>query len=60
MSGYWFAPDDYAMDPPIVFGAGHSVSSDGPAEDPADSVRRVAEEVTGKEFPIAPRRIGFI
>jgi len=41
-------------------GSAHSVSSDEPAEDRAEKVRKVAEEVTRKEMPRpVKRRIGF-
>lgn len=60
MAGYWYAPDDHAMEPQITHGSGHSVSSDVPPDDPAEEVRRIAEEVSRKPMPRpAPRRIGF-
>lgn len=60
MAGYWFSPDDYAPEPPTVQGSGHSVSSEPPPNDPAEEVRKVAEEVARKPMPRpAPRRIGF-
>jgi hypothetical protein len=41
-------------------GSAHSVSSDEPAEDKAEQVRRIAEEVSGKVMPRPQRRrIGF-
>jgi hypothetical protein len=43
-----------------AMGSAHSVSGDGPDEDRAEQVRRVAEEVSGKEMPRPlRRRIGF-
>lgn len=57
-------PDDFdyyeAPRPMDAFGAAHSVSSEAPADDPAELVRRVAEEVTGQSFARPRRRIGFL
>ena len=59
MSGYWNAPDDYAEEVRGDHGSAHSVSSGRPEYDAAAEVRRIAEEVTGKVFVVAKRRIGF-
>lgn len=60
MAGYWYPPDDHAMEPQTFQGSGHSVSSEPPPSDPAEQVRQVAEEVARKPMPRAPiRRIGF-
>lgn len=62
MSGYWNAPDDYAM-PEYIGGNGsaHSVSNGDEEYDAAEQVRLIAEEVTGKKMPrpIKPK-IGFL
>jgi hypothetical protein len=53
----WMAPDDYPELTTVTFsGLVHSISEEVSA-DPAQAVRDIAEEVTGKEFPA--RRIGF-
>jgi hypothetical protein len=60
MAGFWYPPDDHAMEPQTFQGSGHSVSSEPPPECPAERVRQVAEEVARKPMPRAPiRRIGF-
>lgn len=60
MSGYWFPPDDYAIEPAYINGSAHSVSSDPGPQDKAEMVHKIAEEVSGKEIPKKPvRRIGF-
>lgn len=60
MGGYWFPPDDLALEPQTFQGSGHSVSNEPPPADPAERVREVAEEVAGKPMPRPqPRRIGF-
>lgn len=61
MAGYWYPPDDHAPDAyQPAQGSAHSVSSDAPDADPAERVRKVAEEVSRKPIPRVPlRRIGF-
>lgn len=59
MAGYWYPPDDHAMEPQQSNGSAHSVSSDAPDEDRAEKVRRVAEEVSRKPMPRPQRRMGF-
>lgn len=44
----------------LGFGSHHSLSSEEPETDPAEEVRKVAEEVTGKSFAKPKRTIGFI
>jgi septum formation inhibitor-activating ATPase MinD len=56
MSGFWMIPDDYEYAQATFNGSAHSISEEVSA-DPAQAVRDIAEEVTGKEFPA--RRIGF-
>jgi hypothetical protein len=58
MSGFWMIPDDYEYPQATFSGSAHSVSSDK-EDDPAASVRKIAEEVTGKEFPAPTKSIGF-
>jgi len=41
-------------------GTAHSVSADEPPDDPAEQVRRIAEEVTGKTFERPKSRMGFL
>lgn len=55
-------PFDYceASQPLYMTGTGHSVSSDTDDDDPAEQVRRIAEEVTGKKFAPPKRRMGFL
>lgn len=60
MSGYWEAPDDYAQPIENGHGSAHSVSSEVTRELPEHAVRRIAEEVTGKSFPLPIRTIGFL
>lgn len=54
-------PFDYYGPPEPLWGhgSGHSVSSDPQDEDPAEEVRRVAEEITGLDFSKPKTRIGF-
>lgn len=60
MSGFWEAPNDYAYDNGTFNGSAHSVSSETAPSDPAEAVRKVVEEVTGKPLPVKPAvRIGF-
>lgn len=59
MSGYVFVPDDLAYEVPITHGSAHSVSGDEPERDPAEQVRRVAEEVTRRPMPRPVRKFGF-
>ena len=60
MAGYWYPPDDHAQEPQQSNGSAHSVSSEQPEDDPAERVRKVAEEVSRKKMPRPPpRRIGF-
>ena len=53
--GYWYPPDDHQYTEPTSMGSASSVSSDKPEEKRAKAVRRVAEEVTGKKFPVKPK-----
>ena len=55
-------PWDYyeRAQPLYMTGTGHAVSSETDADDPAEQVRRIAEEVTGKEFAPPKRRMGFL
>lgn len=55
-------PFDYyqTSEPLYMSGSGHSVSSDEEDEDPAEKVRRIAEEVTGQTFDRPKRRMGFL
>ena len=46
--------------PLYMSGSGHSVSADEPDDDPAQQVRKIAEEVTGKSFERPTRRMGFL
>ena len=59
MAGYWYPPDDHAQEPQQSHGSAHSVSGEGPDEDRAEQVRRVAEEVSRKPLTLPKRRIGF-
>lgn len=59
MSGYWLAPDDWEDGNGTFSGSAHSVSGDCPDDDAAEQVRKIAEEVTGKQFPAPTKRIGF-
>jgi hypothetical protein len=55
----WMAPDDYPELTTVTFsGLVHGISEEVSA-DPAQAVRDIAEEVTGKEFPAPEKRIGF-
>lgn len=45
--------------PLLMLGTGHSVSQERADDDPAEDVRRIAEEVTGKKFDPPKRPIGF-
>lgn len=61
MSGYWEIPNDYQSDNGTFNGSAHSVSSIPLEIDRAAEVRKIAEEVSGKIFPIPEsRRIGFL
>lgn len=51
--------DEYSY-PLEMMGTAHAVSSDEDDDDPAEQVRRIAEEVTGKTFDTHKRRIGFL
>lgn len=57
-------PDDWDYNeisqPMYMIGSGHSVSSDEPGDDPAEQVRKIAEEVTGKTFSRPKPRMGFL
>lgn len=59
MSGYWEIPNDYAVEPQTSHGSAHSVSSERPDNDPADDVRKIAEDITGKNLKKPTRPIGF-
>ena len=54
-------PFDYHEAPGPLWGhgSGHSVSGEPPDVDPADEVRRVAEEIAGLDFSRPKARIGF-
>lgn len=45
-----------------LFGQGtiYVLSTERPKPDPAEQVRKIAEEVTGKSFTPPKRRIGFL
>ena len=61
MTGFWYPPDDHepAAQQPGQ-GSAHSVSQEQPDHDPADAVRKVAEEITRRPIPRpAPRKMGF-
>ena len=60
MSGYWYVPDDHAVEPALTHGSAHGVNGDRPERDRAEEVRRVAEEVSGKPMPRQVRRFGFL
>ena len=51
--------DEYSY-PLEMMGTAHSVSADEPPDDPAEQVRKIAEEVTGKSFERPTRRMGFL
>lgn len=51
--------DEYSY-PLHMAGTAHSVSGDEPEDDPAEQVRKIAEEVTGKTFDRPKRRMGFL
>ena len=53
--------DYYERSQPLhMSGSGHSVSGDEPDDDPAETVRKIAEEVTGKTFDRPRRKMGFL
>lgn len=54
-------PDPWGYyDVPIMHGSAHGVSADGPEYDAAEAVRKVAEEVSGKNLSPKKASIGFI
>lgn len=60
MSGYWEAPDDYALDYGTWTGSAHSVSGDKTEKDIVEQLRDAVEDTTGKPVQRQERRMGFL
>ena len=61
MSGYWEPPSDYQRPEYMGQGSAHGNGGEPEAEDRAEQVRRVAEEVCRRPIARPPKkRMGFL